>query len=199
MTIRTRRESVTLAAMRFPMADWADKGMLVGRSKGEEARGALERAITATGPDEPVAADFSGVGAISVPFAEGFFVPLLAGRLAGYHDEHPFLIVDASEDVSATIAAALKLHGLSVLGTFEGEGELLGGDPALREAMHIAYRRGQLSATELADELGISTQAANNRLNALFKRGALRRARVVPRGGGKEFRYVVPAPGMGGV
>ena len=45
---------------------------------------------------EPVAIDLRRVRAMSVPFADGFFVPLLSSWLAGYYDEHPILVFGAS-------------------------------------------------------------------------------------------------------
>ena len=72
------------------------------------------------------------------------------------------------------------------------EFELLGGEPALREVVRVAARVGKLTATDLADELGITAQAANNRLRAFMPVGALHVA-VHRVAGGREFEYRLPA------
>jgi predicted transcriptional regulator len=53
----------------------------------------------------------------------------------------------------------------------------------------LLEERGELVATELADALGVSVQAANNRLVALVRAGLAERVRVNPVRGGKRFVY----------
>jgi hypothetical protein len=147
--------------------------------------------MTAAHQDDPIAVGFAEVVAVSVPFADAFLGPLLSGRLGGYHEDHPFLLIDASHDVEETIAAALRLRGLSVLSLGVGTARLLGAEPALEETMHVAQSIEEFSVADIAQALGLTPQAANNRLKGLLRSGALTRTRVKPERGGKEFRYRV--------
>jgi hypothetical protein len=64
----------------------------------------------------------------------------------------------------------------------------------LDETIKLAQELRNFSALQIAGELGLSQQAANNRLKELVRNGALVRRRIVPERGGKEFLYAVPQP-----
>jgi DNA-binding transcriptional ArsR family regulator len=136
---------------------------------------------------------FDDVRAVTVPFADESIARLLNGRLSGYYGDHPFVILNANEDVRETIAAALRIRHLIALAFAEdGSPDLLGGDLLLGETIRVASRLGEFSVIDLAHRLNLSPQAANNRLRALLRAGAVHRKRVAPSRGGKEFRYEVP-------
>jgi DNA-binding transcriptional ArsR family regulator len=188
----------TLSEMQIDMAgDFGE--VLSTRSAGEAVRGSIVGAINGLTPGQPVCLDFSGVSAITVPFAEECIGQLLSRHLAGYYEDHPLLLTNANEDVRETIAAALRPRRLAVLSTRNGGGaELLGGDELLGRTLQAAYEfRRPFAASEIADKLELTPQAANNRLKALLRSGALTRVRTVPEGGGKEFLYVLPLPQTG--
>jgi hypothetical protein len=192
MAISERGESDTLTSMQFAMSPYGEGGVLVTREAGSQARYDVERALHGLTPGQPVALDFSDVVAISVPFADECLGQLLSGRLAGYYEEHPILALNATDDVRETVAAALRPRHLFLLGMSDGQVELIGGDELMNATMEAAQRLGTFAAFQLADELHISPQAANNRLKALVRSGALYRSRVIPARGGKEFEYAVP-------
>src|SRR4051812_30218449 len=104
MSVTASVLSDTVSGVRFPLLDYADDGgLLRGRDGGEHARHELERLISDLSGRDPgfaIALDFNGVRSVSVPFAEGFLVPLLNNRLTGYYEEHPILVLAADEDVS---------------------------------------------------------------------------------------------------
>lgn len=185
-------ESGTLIPMHVPMKNFGTDGVLTTREAGARARHEIERHIGTLMPGQPVALDFADVRAVSVPFADEAVGQLLSGWLSGYYEEHPILAFNASEDVRETIAAALRQRRLLLLGLHHGDAELLGADAVLDETMRVAQRLGSFSAADLAQELGLTPQAANNRLKTLMRSGALRRTRVAPSRGGKEFAYEVP-------
>lgn len=197
MALAFREISGTLDGVEFALKDYAEDGLLKGRESGENARHELERLISDLSirdPDFAIAVDFDEVRSVSVPFAEGFFVPLLSNRLSGYYEDHPILVIGADEDVSETLAAALSRRQLGVLGLAPHRADLLGGERGLREAVRAAFLLGRrFSVAELAQELGVSGQTANERLRVLYGLGAVARARIVPKGGGREFEYWVPA------
>jgi hypothetical protein len=197
MAFSEPRETDTLATVRFSMAHHADGEILIGREAGQRARSALEREIdTHRSSEEPVAIDFGDVRGMTVPFAAAFFVPLLSGRLRGYYEEHPVLVINAADDVSETLEAVLMARDLAVLAVQpDHSGSLLGGEPALRETMREAAKLTEFTASELAERLGLTAQATNNRLKQLVRIGALVRVSMVPAGGGREYRYRIPFSG----
>jgi hypothetical protein len=193
MAFTSSAEIDTLAGVRFLMADQTPDDLLVGRESGQRARSLLEQEMhTHRLAEDPVAIDFDGVRGMTVPFAHEFFVPLLGGRLAGYYDEHPVFVINAVEDVASTLEIVLRNSDLAVLSLHGYAGPLLGGEPALQQAMKIAQRLEDFTANDLSAELGVSAQAANNRLKQLVRIGALLRVPVVLAAGGREYRYQLP-------
>jgi hypothetical protein len=189
-------EGATLDVVHFRLSDWTGKdGLLATREQGEEARSALQRALVAQVPDAPIGIEVGDIDAMSFPFADSFFGPLLSGWVAGYYDEHPIVVLGANRAIAETIDAALTLRNMGVMSRDgERDTELLGGEPALRETITAAAKLGErFSATQLGLELGVSPQAMNNRLKALVRMGALRRVPVVVPGGGREYMYRLSA------
>lgn len=197
MAFTTPSEIDTLDGVRFPMADQTDDDILVGRELGQRARSLLEREMqTHRFTEEPVAIDFGGIRGMTVPFAREFFVPLLGGRLRGYYDEHPVVVMNAVEDVAETLEVVLFASDLAVLSLQAGRASsLLGGEPALQEAMTAAEELHEFTANDIAGKLGLSAQAANNRLKQLVRIGALIRVPVVLAAGGREYSYRLPTTG----
>ena len=187
--------------MKVPLRTFAKAdGLLTGRGAGAEARHDIERGLATAGltPGDPIALDFDGVRAISVPFADECIGQLLSGRLAGYYEDHPVLALNADADVAETLSATLRQRNLVLLGVSDSDIELLGGDQLLSATLRAARELGEpFSATDLAAQLGVSPQAMNNRLKALLRSGALSRTRVMPARGGREFEYKIPM-GPGG-
>jgi hypothetical protein len=185
------RESASLHGVRVSMKKFGD--VLDTRRSAAKVRAGIEREVLSTSDGDVLVLDFKGVRAITVPFADECIGLLLAGRLTGYHGSHPVLAVNANEDVRDTLSLTLATRRLGLLHVAEPL-ELLGGDDLLNDTLSEAWAMGQFTASELAERLRVSPQAANNRLKALVSRGALRRALIVPSGGGKEFVYTVPEP-----
>lgn len=175
------------------MQNFGKEGVLTTREAGDKAAQEILRRVEKAGPGDPIAFDFSDVRAISVPFAERAFGLLLSGRLGGYFDDHPLLAVNATEDVRETLAAALRPRRLALLSLSDDGPELLGGDEVLNMTLQAAQKLDkEFSVIELARELEITVQAANNRLRTLVISGVLSRDRIIPTRGGKEFRYAFP-------
>lgn len=186
-------------AVHFVMGNYVTEAeVLATRESGAEARQDLARLFDDPGlqPDAVVAIDFEGVVVVSVPFADEFLGPLLSERLAGYYEDHPILAINANEDVRETIDVVLRQKRLHLLGISErGTPELLGGDDFLELTLSAALTAGTFNASQLARIMGTTPQAMNNRLKTLLRSGALRRTRVLPTRGGRQFEYQVPVPG----
>jgi hypothetical protein len=156
-----------------------------------KVRTSIEREIVAGEPGAAVVLDFRGVRAATVTFVDECIGVLLANHATRYYGNHPILAVKANEDVRETIAVTLANRKLALLHLMDPP-ELLGGDEILNQTLSKAWNLGRFTAGDLAGDMGLSPQAVNNRLKALVRRGALRRALVVPTGGGKEFVYAIP-------
>lgn len=167
--------------------------MLASREDATKVRGSIEREIAGQPPGTPIELDFGGVVAVTVTFADECLGRLLSTRLAGFDEDHPLFVTSANEVVRETIAAALRPRRLQLL-SFNGGVELLGGDDVLRETIEQAFELKAFSVNEIASKLGLTAQAANNRLAHLVRVGALTRERVLPSRGGREFRYVALQP-----
>jgi len=156
-----------------------------------KVRTTIEHEILLGDPGAAVVLDFRGVRAATVTFVDECLGVLLANHATRYYGNHPILAVNANEDVSETIAVTLANRKLALL-HLKNPPELLGGDEILNQTLSKAWNLGRFTAGDLAGNMGLSPQAVNNRLKALVRRGALRRALVVPSGGGKEFVYAIP-------
>jgi hypothetical protein len=161
------------------------------RKSATKVRVSIEREILAGEPGAAVVLDFHGVRATTVTFVDECIGVLLANHATRYYGNHPILAVRANEDVRETIAVTLANRKLALLLLMDPP-QLLGGDEILNQTLSQAWNLGRFTAGDLAGNMGLSPQAVNNRLKALVRRGALRRALVVPSGGGKEFVYAVP-------
>lgn len=202
MAFTSIAESATLAALNFAMAKYVEEDgpFLMGRLQGQAARSELERELFGQKVgEEPVCIDFADIKGMSVPFADEFFVPLLSPRMvAGYYDEHPVVVVHAQPDVAETLEAVMRQNNLAVVALqLDPEAELLGGEPSLQETLRLAATMKEFSAQQLAERLGLTAPAANNRLKQLVQLGALVRVAFVPARGGREYRYRVPRPNEG--
>ncbi len=181
----------TLHPVKVSLAYESRDGVLASREDGVKARTRIEKEIANQPPGTPIEFDFTGVVAVTVTFVDESFGRLLSSRLAGFDEDHAFFVTGASEAVRDTLSAALRNRRLQLLSFSDGV-ELLGGDELLEETIREALHLESFRVSDLAGRLGLTVQAANNRLAHLVRVGALSRERVVPSRGGREFRYVTP-------
>ncbi len=175
--------------MRFELAKHTGRTSFATRSFAAELRQAISEASARIREDRLLEIDFTGVEAITVSFADELVGKVAAERRA-YGPEDTFLrITGASEEVAETIEVALERRSLFVVSHRQGEAELLAAPPHLQATYAAALGLGQFTARELADELGMTPPATNNRIKALAEAGALVRARQVLAGGGRQFSY----------
>jgi hypothetical protein len=186
-------QSGTLGLMEVPMAQFAHDGVLASREDAVTARGDIERRVADLSNPTAVVLDFEGVRAITTTFADECIARLLGSRLAGFDEDHPLLVVRATDEVRHTLDTTLRARRLLLLVLGPNGPEVLGGDELLTQTMATAFALRRFSVLELAEQLNLTPQAANNRLSYLVRAGALARARVVPARGGREFVYEVPA------
>ena len=176
--------------MRYPIANWGP--FLATRPRGERVRGEISEKLASLSAGETLALDFAGVEGITSSFADECIAKLLLDRASSDLTDRGLVIEGANEDVREeleTVLARRKLAAVSVAPS--SDPQILGEPGWLTETLDAALGLRSFRAAELADALGITPQAANNRLKALVATGAVARSRAVPDGGGKEFAYNV--------
>jgi NurA-like 5'-3' nuclease len=138
-----------------------------------------------------VVLDFGGVQLVSFSFADEFVGRLLAERASGDLGEHAILISNANEDVLAPIEQSLQRRDL-ITTQFDGNRlRLLNAPDHLQETLDAALVRRTFRTSELAEDLGITVQACNNRLHDLSVTGLLSREESIARAGGRGFIYQI--------
>lgn len=179
--------------MRYEVGQW--NAFLATRERGRRVREDIEKKIASVTPGETLVMDFSNVEGITVSFGDECIAKLILARASGDFVDRGLVVEDANEDVRETIETVLARRKVAVIGiAATGEAEVLGEAGLLPETLKAVVQLRSFKATELAERLGITPQAANNRLKMLVASGAVARERAVPEGGGKEFTYKVTMP-----
>lgn len=189
MKLTASNEMVDTATLgtEFRLKSVAGTTVLIGIDLARELRHSLEQLSGDHRLDGWCHLNFGDIEAVSVPFVREFLAPLLTHPGLG-----PFVATNASYDVSETLDLILRRTGLMIASL--PNGSLYGGEIGASSVYSYAVREGRaFKAAELAEALGISIQAANNRLKALLGAGALRRVRTAPAHGGREFAYMAPS------
>jgi hypothetical protein len=180
--------------MRYQVVKW--NAFLATRERGRRVREDVEEKLAGLAPGDVLSMDFADVEGITVSFGDECVAKLILNRTSGDFADRGLVIERANEDVHETIETVLARRKLAAVSLGEsGEPELLGEQKWLPETLKAALDLGAFRASDLAESLGLTPQAANNRLKTLVASGAVVRERSVPDGGGKEFSYkaVVPA------
>jgi hypothetical protein len=168
---------------------------LATRERGRRVREAVESQLAALAPGQTLTLDFNGVEGITVSFGDELVAKLIIDRAAGQFIDRGLILEGADEDVYETLETVLARRKVSgvCLGA-DGEPEVLGEKRWLPETLKAAVELRSFSAAELGERLGLTPQAANNRLRGLVATGAVVREQLIPEGGGKEFGYRVAVP-----
>ncbi|HUC36469.1 MAG TPA: DUF4325 domain-containing protein [Acidimicrobiales bacterium] len=155
----------------------------------------IEQQLAQLAAGENLAISFEGVEGITVSFGDECVAKLIVARLAGDFDDRGLVIEEMNIDVRETLEAVLSRRKIAaaVLNS-KGAPEILGEPKWMQETLAAALDLRSFRASDLADRLHITPQAANNRLKSLVGSGAVARERIVPEGGGKEFSYEVVIP-----
>jgi STAS-like domain of unknown function (DUF4325) len=179
--------------VRYPIKErW--EAFLATRPRGARVREDIERELAKVSPGGFLALDFSGVDAVTFSFADEAIAKLVADRLSGDLPDRGLVLEGLNEDVRETVEVVLQRRKLAAVVATESGFSAVGVGDWLEPTLRTAAKLGEFSARALGDELGLSPQAANNRLQLLVASGAVVRHRVVPDKGGKEFmyRFIVP-------
>jgi hypothetical protein len=179
---------------RYEIAKWGN--FLATRERGRQVRGEIEAKLSQISVAHTLALDFGGVDGLTVSFGDECVAKLVLGRAGGDFADRGLVIEGTNEDVRETLETVLARRKVAAVAISQaGKAEVLGEVGLLAETFKAALKLENFRASDLAAQLSITPQAANNRLRLLVASGAVVRERTVPEGGGKEFGYrtVIPA------
>jgi hypothetical protein len=178
--------------MRFDLA--GEGTMLATRERGREVRHRMEVLIADIEVGETLVVDCSQVVAMTVSFADECLGKLVADR-ASASGEGGLLIASPSADLAETLSVVMERRKLMIAAVNDaGQVILLGAKaPWLAGTMAAVTQLGTFRVGELADRLGTTAPATNNRLRAMLQAGAVTREPSGLDHGGREFIYKVVA------
>jgi hypothetical protein len=179
--------------IRYDVARW--NSFLATRERGRRVREDVEAQLAKVAPGDTLVLDFAGVDGITVSFGDEAIAKLILARDAGDFVDRGMVVEGANEDVRETLDTLLARRKVAIVCVqASGEAAPLGEQGWLPATLLAALELQTFRATELAEKLNLTPQAANNRLRLLVASGAVAKERVVPEGGGKEFRYKAAIP-----
>ena len=188
-------ETMEHAAITYEISERWSSSFLATRDRGRRVREDVEREIAKLDAGKTLALNFAGVEGVTVSFGDELLAKLVIDRASGQSVDRGLIVEGANEDVRETLETVLMRRKVAAVNIdADGQPEILGGPGWLPQTLTAALELRSFSAAELAELLGLTPQAANNRLAGLVATGGVVRDRVVPEGGGKEFGYRVAIP-----
>lgn len=163
------------------------------RGKGLDVRQSIERTMRDVPAGESLVIDFTGVEDVTFSFADECIAKVMISKAAGDYPDRGIVLSGMNDEVRETLDVVLTRRDLAVVAV-DGEASVLGADSFLSETLQAALDLGSFRASDIAERLGLSVQAANNRLKHLSASGAVVRHLVVPEGGGRQYQYRTVVP-----
>lgn len=172
---------------RFGLAFFATRG------KGLEVRQSIEQAMREVPAGESLVVDFSGIEDITFSFADECIAKVMVSKGAGDYPDRGIVLSGMTDEIRETLNVVLARRDLAMVAMDRGV-SILGADSFLTETLKLALDLGSFTASDIGERLGLSVQAANNRLKHLTATGAVVRHLAVPDGGGREYQYKAIVP-----
>jgi hypothetical protein len=170
--------------MRFEMSELASElglptRFFVTRDKGELAFAKLAAALQTVPPEGSLILQFPPNQVMDVSFVDETIIRLGQAIVDGNCGRRRLLLKGLTQDSIDNINAAIRLQRLKLAFLAiqsEGEWEVVGHlEDSLREVLEMLTKRPSLTAPELAEELDLALNGANNRLKRLYDLHLIRR------------------------
>ena len=167
---------------------------LLLRSYGQRAFSTMEHALKEVPSGQALLLDFAGVSVMDTSFADETVLELALGLSQDKYGERWMVLAEPSpatiDNLEGTIAR--RKAKVALLIRKEGQMRLIGHvEPNLMEAWQLVCERSELTARELADQLGLEINTASMRLHKLYDARLLaRREEITP--GGRQHIYRLP-------
>lgn len=151
----------------------------VTRDKGEQAFVRLASALQAVPEEGSLILQFPAGQVMDVSFADEAVIQLGQGIVDGKYGRRRLLLAGLTQDSIDNINAAIRLQRLKLAflaispgGQWQVVGHL---EDNLQETLTMVAQRPSLTAPELAEELDLALNSANNRLKRLYDLHLIRR------------------------
>ena len=167
---------------------------LLLRNYGERAFPVLEQALLEVPLGQTLLLDFAGVSVMDTSFADETVLELALGLSQDKYGDRWMVLEEPSpatiDNLEGTIAR--RKAKVALLIRKEGQMRLIGHvEPNLMEAWQLVYEKSELTARELADQLGLEINTASMRLRKLYDARLLsRQEEITP--GGRQHTYMLP-------
>jgi hypothetical protein len=168
-------------------------GLFILRAKGQEAYPILEAQLRDIPEGEALVLDFSGSQLVDVSFTDETIIRLGQAIANNQFGQRRLLLKGLPPDAIVNITRAVdgqKLKLAFILLHDSGKWEIIGRvEPSLREVLEMLSTRDRLTAPELAQELDLALNSANNRLKRLNDQGLIQREYEVSEKGLLYYYY----------
>lgn len=151
----------------------------VTREKGEQAFPRLTAALSEVPEEGSLILQFPAGQVMDVSFADEAVIQLGQAIVDGKYGRRRLLLAGLTQDSVDNINAAIRLQRLKLAflainpgGQWQVVGHL---EDNLQETLTMVAQRPSLTAPELADELDLALNSANNRLKRLYDLHLIRR------------------------
>ena len=172
------------------------------RERGEEAYRLLERKLRETPERCALLLVFPADQIVDASFADESLLRLAQELVSGEFGERALLLGGLTEDSAHNVEAVIRLRRVKLVFLLvdreEGWRTLGPLEPSLAEALELAAGRGRITAPELANELSLALNTANNRLKRLHALRLLWREHEVSEKGLRYFYHFWRWKGSGG-
>lgn len=155
------------------------QGNLLTRSKGEQVYELLKDHVMILPEGSSLHLDFTNIHTMDVSFVDEAIIRLAKEFVDDLYGHRRLVLNQLSRDATRNVNAAISLQNLT-LGLFslsaDGTWQLIGHiEKSLHQVLAMVIERGEITAPQLATELTIALNAANNRLKRLYDQRLIKR------------------------
>jgi len=171
-------------------------GYLLTRTKGERVYELVKTSLLSLPEGESLYLDFAEVYAMDVSFVDEAIIRLAKEIVDDHCGQRRLVLHNLSQDATDNLNAAIALQNLT-LALFsiqtDGRWQLVGHlEKSLQQVLTMIMARREITAPQLAAELELALNAANNRLKRLYDQRLIQRRYEVTDKGLLYIYYVWP-------
>ncbi|MEZ4733270.1 MAG: hypothetical protein R3E79_39755 [Caldilineaceae bacterium] len=171
-------------------------GYLLTRTKGERVYELVKTSLLSLPEGESLYLDFAEVYAMDVSFVDEAIIRLAKGIVDDRYGQRRLVLHHLSQDATDNLNAAIALQNLTLaLFSMQSDGswQLVGHlEKSLQQVLTMIMARREITAPQLAAELELALNAANNRLKRLYDQRLIQRRYEVTDKGLLYIYYVWP-------
>jgi hypothetical protein len=155
------------------------QGYLLTRTKGEQVYALVKEHLLSLPEGRTLHLDFAEVYAMDVSFVDEAIIRIAKEIVDNHFGQRRLVLHHLSADATDNLNAAIALQNLA-LALFsirsDGSWQLIGHlEKSLQQVLTMIMSRGEITAPQLAAELDLALNAANNRLKRLYDQRLIRR------------------------